>query len=51
MVSHKMVLFHHEYLELNDYQKGKFSKIDESGRRYKEFKGKKTYLDEIKVEL
>ena len=38
--------FDRPYTELDDYQKGKFSKTDEKGRKYKEYKGKRTYLDE-----
>ncbi len=41
-------VFNRPYTELNDYQKGKFSFKDKNGRRYKEFKGKRTYLDESK---
>ena len=37
--------FRQQYTPLNDAQKAKFHKIDESGRRYKDFKGKRTYLD------
>ena len=38
--------FNHQYTRLNSYQRGKFSKKDEDGRAYKEFKGRRTYLDE-----
>lgn len=38
----------HQYTPLNDYQKGKFTKKDDDGRVYKDFKGKRTYLDESK---
>lgn len=40
--------FHHPYAELTDYQKGKFTKVDAQGRRYKEYRGKtRTYLDAL----
>lgn len=38
--------FERQYTPLSDKQKAKFSKTDENGRKYKEFKGKRTYLDE-----
>ena len=38
--------FAHQYTELTDQAKGKFSKTDADGRKYKDFKGKRTYLDE-----
>ncbi|MBC6436558.1 MAG: HNH endonuclease [Rhodobacteraceae bacterium] len=38
--------FNHQYTSLNDYQIAKFSKKDEDGRSYKEFKGRRTYLDQ-----
>ncbi|MDE0092908.1 MAG: DNA methyltransferase, partial [Gammaproteobacteria bacterium] len=38
--------FDRPYTELNEYQIGKFSKIDGKGQRYKEFKGRRTYLHE-----
>ncbi len=40
--------FRPQHTELNVKQIGKFSFTDENGRRYKEFKGKRTYLDESK---
>ena len=39
-------VFNHQYTDLNDKQIAKFSKKDENGRSYKEFKGRRTYLDE-----
>ena len=41
-------LFTHQYTELTEYAKSKFSKTDKNGRKYKDFKGRKTYLDESK---
>ena len=41
-------IFNRPYTELTDVQRAKFSFIDQHGRRYKEFKGRKTYLDESK---
>ena len=43
------VYFKQPFVELNEYQKGKFSKIDSDGRKYKEYlKGNRAYLDENK---
>ncbi|MCY4209213.1 MAG: DNA methyltransferase [Roseovarius sp.] len=42
----KSGVFKHQYTDLNKEQKSKFSKTDGKGRKYKEFKGKRTYLDE-----
>ena len=39
-------IFNHQYTRLDDAQIRKFSKTDEHGRKYKEFKGRRTYLDE-----
>ena len=39
-------IFHRPYTELTDEQKSKFSFINDEGRHYKEFKGKKTFLDQ-----
>ena len=39
-------VFKRPYTELNDAQIAKFSFTDEDGRRYKDFKGVRTYLDE-----
>ena len=38
--------FERQYTPLDDKQKAKFSKTDEDGRKYKDFKGGRTYLDE-----
>ncbi|MGI9559283.1 MAG: DNA methyltransferase [Thermodesulfobacteriota bacterium] len=38
--------FNRTYTPLNDAQIAKFSAVDENGRRYKDFKGRRTYLDE-----
>ena len=38
--------FKRQYTELDDKQKAKFSMTDSAGRKYKDFKGVKTYLDE-----
>ena len=39
--------FNHQFKPLTDYQKSKFTKVDENGRRYKEYRRKtRTYLDE-----
>ena len=38
-------VFNRPYTPLNDAQIAKFSSTDKQGRRYKEFKGRKTYLD------
>ena len=42
----KVGIFNRPYTDLTDKQKAKFSLIDDNGRRYKEFKGGKTFLDE-----
>ncbi len=39
-------VFNRPHTELNNRQKAKFSFKDEDGRQYKEFKGRRTYLDE-----
>ena len=39
-------IFNHQYTSLDDDQIRKFSKTDEHGRKYKEFKGRQNYLDE-----
>lgn len=40
--------FHRPYRKLTDYQKRKFTKVDQQGRRYKEYRGKsRTYLDTL----
>ena len=40
--------FNHQYSPLTDYQKSKFTKMDDNGRRYKEYRGKtRTYLDQL----
>lgn len=39
-------VFVRPYTELNAKQIAKFSLVDEDGRKYKEFKGRRTYLDE-----
>lgn len=39
-------IFDRQYTELGDKQKAKFSWVDDQGRQYKDFKGKRTYLDE-----
>lgn len=40
--------FNHLYRPLTDYQKSKFTTVDEDGRKYKEYRGKtRTYLDDI----
>ncbi len=41
------ITFDRPYTELNKKQIAKFSFVDSDGRRYKEFKGKRTYLDDI----
>ena len=46
--SENIGIFNHQYTGLDNYQISKFSKIDKHGRKYKEFKGKRTYLDESK---
>ena len=38
-------IFSRPYTELDDEQRAKFSSTDKDGRKYKEFKGKRTYLD------
>ena len=40
------VTFHRPYTPLVEGARAKFSKTDSSGRRYKDFKGSRTYLDE-----
>ena len=41
-------IFNHQYKPLTEYNKSKFTKIDNDGRKYKEYRGKtRTYLDEI----
>ena len=40
-------VFVRQYTDLDDRQKAKFSFIADDGRRYKDFKGVRTYLDEI----
>lgn len=37
--------FERPHTQLDEYQIGKFSKVDSEGRRFKEFKGRRTYLD------
>ena len=44
--SENIGIFNHQYTSLDDYQISKFSNTDEHGRKYKEFKGRRTYLDE-----
>lgn len=39
-------VFHRQYTALNDKQKAKFSFKDKDGRLYKDFKGRRSYLDE-----
>ena len=38
--------FSRPHTDLDDRQQGKFSFTDEEGRQYKEFKGRRTYLDQ-----
>ena len=40
--------FHRPYRELSEKQKKKFTKTDEEGRKFKEYPGGKSYLDESK---
>ena len=40
-------VFHRPFTELDERQRAKFSKMDRDGRRFKEFKGRRTYLDEV----
>ena len=44
----KQAVFNRPYTELDAKQQAKFSFTDKDGRRYKEFKGRRTYLDESK---
>ena len=44
--SENIGIFNHQYTSLDDYQISKFSNTDEHGRKYKEFKGRRTYPDE-----
>lgn len=41
-------VFHRPYTELTEATRKSFSKVDEDGRRYKEFHGYRAYLDESK---
>ena len=41
-------VFHRQYKPLSDYAIKKFTKTDEDGRKYKEYRGKtRTYLDQV----
>ena len=40
--------FHRPYGEMSAGSVAKYTKIDEDGRRYKDFKGRRSYLDEAK---
>ena len=39
--------FYHQYTPLDEKARAKFTKVDENGRRYKEYRGRRTYLDEV----
>ena len=41
-------VFNHQYTPLDARQQAKFSKTDRDGRKYKDFKGQRTYLDQSK---
>ena len=41
--------FEHQYRPLSESQRAKFSKVDENGRRFKQYRGhQRTYLDNVK---